>query len=88
MYALGGNEETVRLSGIAVKKIKIIVYVISGLMAGSSGLLLAFRLGSNQPLAGDGWEMDAIVAVVVGGIDIVGVAVPLLELLLELLLER
>ncbi|NMB01265.1 MAG: ABC transporter permease [Firmicutes bacterium] len=72
VYALGGSEETVRLSGIAVKKIKTMVYVISGFMAGISGLLLASRLGSGQPLAGDGWELDAIAAVVVGGTDIAG----------------
>ena len=72
VYALGGSEETVRLSGIAVKKIKTLVYAISGLLAGISGLLLASRLGSGQPLAGDGWELDAIAAVVVGGTDIAG----------------
>ena len=72
VYALGGSEETVRLSGIAVKKIKTMVYVISAFMAGISGLLLASRLGSGQPLAGDGWELDAIAAVVVGGTDIAG----------------
>jgi ribose transport system permease protein len=72
VYALGGNEETVRLSGISVRKLKMKVYVISGLMASISGLLLASRLGSGQPLAGDGWELDAIAAVVVGGTDIAG----------------
>ncbi len=72
VYALGGNEETVRLSGISVRKLKMKVYVISGLMAAISGLLLSSRLGSGQPLAGDGWELDAIAAVVVGGTDIAG----------------
>ncbi len=72
VYALGGNEETVRLSGINVRRLKMKVYVISGLMAAISGLLLTSRLGSGQPLAGDGWELDAIAAVVVGGTDIAG----------------
>jgi len=72
VYALGGSEETVRLSGIAVKKVKTMVYIISGFMAGISGMLLASRLGSGQPLSGDGWELDAIAAVVVGGTDIAG----------------
>lgn len=72
VYALGGSEESVRLSGIAVKKVKTMVYIISGFMAGISGMLLASRLGSGQPLSGDGWELDAIAAVVVGGTDIAG----------------
>ena len=72
IYALGGNEETVRLSGISVKKLKMKVYMLTGLMAGISGLLLSSRLGSGQPLAGDGWELDVIAAVVVGGTDIAG----------------
>ncbi|QTL98179.1 ribose ABC transporter permease [Iocasia frigidifontis] len=72
VYALGGNEETVRLSGINIRRLKMKVYIISGLMASISGLILASRLGSGQPLAGDGWELDAIAAVVVGGTDIAG----------------
>lgn len=72
VYALGGNEETVRLSGINVRALKMKVYVISGLMSAISGLILASRLGSGQPLSGDGWELDVIAAVVVGGTDIAG----------------
>jgi ribose transport system permease protein len=72
VYALGGNEETVRLSGINVKKIKMMVYVISGTLSALSGLILCSRLGSGQPLSGDGWELDAIAAVVVGGTSIAG----------------
>lgn len=72
VYALGGNEETVRLSGISVKKLKMKVYTLTGIMAGISGLLLSSRLGSGQPLAGEGWELDVIAAVVVGGTDIAG----------------
>ena len=69
---MGGNEETVRLSGINVKKIKMMVYVISGALSALSGLILCSRLGSGQPLSGDGWELDAIAAVVVGGTSIAG----------------
>lgn len=70
--ALGDSEETVRLSGISVKSLKMKVYMITGLMSAISGLILASRLGSGQPLAGDGWELDAIAATVVGGTDIMG----------------
>jgi ribose transport system permease protein len=70
--ALGDNEETVRLSGISVKAIKMKIYMITGFMSAIAGLILAARLGSGQPLAGEGWELDAIAATVVGGTDIMG----------------
>ncbi len=67
IYALGGNEESARLSGIKIKLIKILVYAHSGLAASVSGIILASRLGSGQPLAGEGYELDAITAVIIGG---------------------
>lgn len=72
IYALGGNEEAVRLSGINVKKIKSLVYLISGLTASISGLIITARLGSGQPESGEGFELDAIAAVVLGGTAIFG----------------
>lgn len=67
IYAVGGNEMTARLSGINVNKVKILVYGISGLLASLSGIIIAARLNSAQPDAGDGYEMDAIAAAVIGG---------------------
>ncbi len=72
IYAIGGNEEAVRLSGIKVKKYKIFAYVISGFTAATSGIILTSRLMSGQPMAGIGFELDAIAAVVLGGTDIAG----------------
>ncbi len=72
IYAIGGNEEAVRLSGIKVKKYKIIAYVVSGFTAAISSIILTSRLMSGQPNAGVGFELDAIAAVVLGGTDIAG----------------
>lgn len=72
IYAIGGNEEAVRLSGIKVKKYKIMVYVISGITASISGMILVSRLMSGQPNAGEGYELSAIAAVVLGGTSIAG----------------
>ncbi len=72
VYAIGGNEEAVRLSGIKVEKFKMLVYVISGLTASISGVVLTSRLMSGQPNAGVGFELDAIAAVILGGTDIAG----------------
>lgn len=72
IYAIGGNEEAVRLSGIKVKKYKIMVFVISGITASISGMILISRLMSGQPNAGEGYELSAIAAVVLGGTSIAG----------------
>jgi ribose transport system permease protein len=72
IYAIGGNEEAVSLSGIKVKKFKTIAYVISGITAALSGIVITSRLMSGQPMAGDGFELDAIASVVLGGTDING----------------
>lgn len=69
IYALGGNEEAARLSGINVDRVKISVYMISGVLSALSGLIVAARLSSAQPDAGTGYEMDAIAAVVIGGVS-------------------
>ncbi len=72
IYALGGNEEAVRLSGVKVKRIKTFVYIVSGVTAAISGMIMTSRLSSGQPMAGEGYELDAIAAVVLGGTSIAG----------------
>ena len=72
MYAVGGNQQAAEFSGIKVEKVKFFVHAFSGLMAGRAGIDLASRMYSGQPTAGDGAEMDAIAAVVVGGTSMAG----------------
>lgn len=72
VYGIGGNEEAVRLSGIRAQRYKFLVYVLSGLTAAISGIVLSSRLMSGQPNAGEGFELDAIAAVVLGGTKITG----------------
>ena len=72
MYAIGGNEEATRLSGINVFRQKLLVYTLSGLFAAVAGLLLTARLASAQPQAGFTFELDAIAAVVIGGASLAG----------------
>ncbi|UFR04367.1 substrate-binding domain-containing protein [Streptomyces sp. Go40/10] len=72
MYAIGGNEEAARLSGLRVPRQKLAVYALSGLFAAVAGIVLAARLSSAQPQAADGYELDAIAAVVIGGASLAG----------------
>lgn len=72
IYAVGGNIQAAHFSGISVQKIKFWVYTFSGLMAGLAGVVLASRMYSGQPTAGEGAEMDSIAAVVVGGTSMSG----------------
>jgi ribose transport system permease protein len=71
-FALGSNEEAVRLSGVNVDGWKIVVYTVSGAICGIAGLLIASRLNSAQPALGQGYELDAIAAVVIGGTSLSG----------------
>ncbi|MEU8351478.1 ABC transporter permease [Streptomyces sp. NPDC048845] len=71
-YSIGSNEEATALSGIDVRKWKIIVYVVSGLFIGLAGVLISARLGSAQPATGMGYELQAIAAVVIGGTSLSG----------------
>src|SRR2546423_3673488 len=66
-YALGDSEEAARLMGLNVGRVTLGVYALSGALAGLAGVLLSSRLGTGQPVAAIGWELDAIAAVVVGG---------------------
>lgn len=72
MYIMGGNEETAVLSGIKVDKMKIWIYMIAGMAASLSGIILASRLGSGSPNVGVGYELDAITATIVGGTSLSG----------------
>ncbi|MHC3470395.1 ABC transporter permease/substrate-binding protein [Streptomyces sp. 7R007] len=72
MYAIGGNEEAARLSGLRVPRQKLAIYAFSGLFAAVAGIVLAARLSSAQPQAADGYELDAIAAVVIGGASLAG----------------
>jgi ribose transport system permease protein len=71
-FALGSNEEAVRLSGVNVDFWKIVIYSLNGAICGIAGLLIASRLNSAQPALGQGYELDAIAAVVIGGTSLSG----------------
>ena len=71
-FALGSNEEAARLSGLQVKRWKVAVYAVGGAICGIAGLLIASRLNSAQPALGQGYELDAIAAVVIGGTSLAG----------------
>ena len=66
-YAIGGNEEASRLSGIAVDRVKVMTYTISGLLSALGGIIFSARVTVGDPWAGRGLELDAIAAVVIGG---------------------
>lgn len=72
IYAIGGNEEAARLSGVNVVGIKLLVYCICSTLAGLSGVLLSGRVRSVRPTDGFMWELDAIAAVVIGGTSLMG----------------
>lgn len=72
VYAIGGNREAARLSGVPSKKVEIYVYVLTGLLAGFAGIVLAARMYSGQPSVGQGYELDAIAACVLGGVSMAG----------------
>ena len=71
-YAVGGNEEASRLSGIKVKGVKFMIYALSGLFAGIAGIVMLSRTNSAQPTAGKGFEFDVITCVVLGGVSVSG----------------
>ena len=72
IYAVGGNENAAIAAGINVKRVKFCTYVLNGLLCGVAGIVLASRITSGQPTAADGYEMDAITAVIVGGTSMTG----------------
>ncbi|MBU6262748.1 MAG: ribose ABC transporter permease [Bacteroidetes bacterium] len=72
IYAIGGNEQAAKLSGIPINQVKIKVYAIAGALAALGGIIVASRLDSAQPNAGLSYELDAIAAVVIGGTSLSG----------------
>ena len=72
VYAIGGNREAARLSGVPIKKVEITVFTLSGALSAFAGLVLASRMYSGQPSVGSGYEMDAIAACVLGGTSMAG----------------
>ncbi len=71
-YAVGGNEEASKLSGIRVSFIKYLIYSLSGFFAGLAGIVMLSRTNSAQPTAGKGYEFDVITCVVLGGVSVAG----------------
>lgn len=71
-YAIGGNKVTAHLSGVPVKQVQFVLYILGGLTAGIAGIILASRLASGQPDVGVGFEFDVIVAVILGGTSLAG----------------
>lgn len=72
IYAIGGNETAAELSGLKIKKVKLVVYSIAGALSAIGGLIVTSRLDSAQPNAGSGFELDSIAAVVIGGTSLSG----------------
>ncbi|MFC1493059.1 ABC transporter permease [candidate division KSB1 bacterium] len=72
VYAVGGNAESARLSGINVGKIKILVLAVTGMLAALSGIMLSARIMSGTPTVAQGWELDVIAAVIIGGTSLMG----------------
>jgi galactofuranose transport system permease protein len=72
VYAVGDDLDAARLLGLETDRVVIWTYALSGALAGLAGIVLAARLGAAQPVAGNGWELDAIAAVVVGGTLLTG----------------
>lgn len=72
LYAIGGNERAARLAGVPVRLRQFTVYALSGLLSGLGGLALVVRTSSGVPQIGEGWELDAIAAVVIGGARLFG----------------
>jgi galactofuranose transport system permease protein len=72
VLAIGGNEDAARLMGLPANRVKALVYLASGGLAGLAGVILAAQFGAGQPIEGVGWELFAIAAVVVGGTLLTG----------------
>ncbi|HXV43284.1 MAG TPA: ABC transporter permease, partial [Anaerolineae bacterium] len=86
LYAIGNNEQACRYSGVAVDRIKVIIFTMSGFMAALAGLVLAARFGSTRPDIGLGMELDVITATVLGGVDIAGGTGTMVGAILSLIL--
>jgi inositol transport system permease protein len=72
IYAVGGNEHAARAAGVPVERVKLFAYGLCGLLTGLAGVVLAARITTGQPNAGQAYELDAIAAVVIGGTSLAG----------------
>jgi ribose/xylose/arabinose/galactoside ABC-type transport system permease subunit len=72
VLAVGGNEQAAKASGISTDRIKIVVYLLSGLLSGIVGITLSSRANAASPISGEGYELDAIAAAVIGGVSMSG----------------
>ncbi|EFE94843.1 ABC transporter permease [Serratia odorifera] len=72
ILAVGGNEEAARVAGVPVRKTKVTVFIISGVLASLASLILIGRLGAAEPTMGNLWELDAIAAAAIGGASLMG----------------
>jgi ribose transport system permease protein len=72
IYAVGGNQESARLSGINIEKVKTMTFVLSSCLCGLAGVLLTAKLRSGDPTSGNGWEMDTIAGAIIGGTNMMG----------------
>ena len=72
LYAIGGNDDAARMMGVLSGRNQTICYMITGLLSGLAGVILCARLGAGQPVAAEGWEMDAIASVAIGGTLLTG----------------
>ncbi len=72
VYSIGSNEEAVQLAGIKIKRVKMWIYILSGLLAGLGGIILSGRIGSGNPTLATGIELQAIAAAVIGGASLAG----------------
>ena len=72
IYAFGGNRNATKLSGVRTKRVEAAAYIISGLLSGIVAVILSARISSGQPTAGEGYELDAIAAVAIGGTSMTG----------------
>jgi ribose transport system permease protein len=72
LFAIGSNKEAARLSGVNVKAVTYMAYIVSAFCAAFVGILLAMRIGIGNPTQGDGWELQAIASSVIGGTSLFG----------------
>ncbi|NJB06957.1 ribose ABC transporter permease, partial [Clostridioides difficile] len=72
VYSVGGNQEASKLNGINVDSHKVKVFIINAVLAGIAGIVLTGRLGTATAIAGEGYDMDAIASVVIGGTSVAG----------------
>ncbi|MFV0466670.1 MAG: ABC transporter permease [Lachnospiraceae bacterium] len=72
VFSIGGNEKAAELSGVKVKKVKILVYMISGICSAVVGIIASAQLAASHPATGESWEMNAIAAAVLGGTSMAG----------------